>query len=53
MRKPVLYANNKDTDQSSASFCGVADQNGLNLTWSQNPEDRFFRDKAHIILPYM
>ena len=33
---------------SSLYLASVAAQDGLCLTWSQTPEDRFSRDMAHI-----
>ena len=35
---------------SSLYLASLAAQAGLCFTWSQNPEDRFSRDEAHIIL---
>ena len=33
---------------SSLYLASVAAQAGLSVTWSENPEDRFSRDEAHI-----
>ena len=33
---------------SSLYLVSVADQAGLSINWSQNPEDRFSHDEAHI-----
>ena len=37
---------------SSLYLASEAEQAGLCLTWSQTPEDRFLRDRAHLFTDY-